>query len=245
MKFKETEIKYLAGLFDADGWIIFVNRGGYLHLEAGIEQAETTDRDGKYIKWLCEMCGTYSTRERREGWARTHTWRIAARKDLEMLLPRLVKHCHTKGRHLNFMLEPYREMKAVPISDEEFLAYQEAARESRDKAGPLKPKNHPTWAWLAGFLDGDGYYMIRKRPKQTEIRVGVHTGKQDLPTLEFLQKALGGVIKDRGNTVEWVRNLGPRDRAFCQNLLRRLLRYNPMKKWKMERILEFHSTRND
>ena len=143
------------------------------------------------------------------------------------------------------MLETYRRHKGVKLEDDQIASYQLSAAKSREDSGPLKPKNFPTGAWLAGFLDGDGYYMIRERPKQTEVRMGVHTGKQDLPTLEFLQKAFGGKIKDRGNTVEWVRNLGPRDRAFCQRLLRKLLRYNPMKKWKMERILEFHSTRND
>lgn len=245
MKFKETDIKYLAGLFDADGWVSFVWNKGYLHLEIGIEQSETTDRDGNYIKWLCSMCGSYSTRKREEGWARTHTWRVHRRSELETLVPRLVKHCHTKGRHLDYMMNVYRDNRGKPITEECFNKQQESARESRWNSGPLKPKNFPTGAWLAGFLDGDGYYMLRKRPKQTEIRLGVHTGKQDLPTLEFLQKALGGVIKDRGACVEWVRNLGPRDKAFCQSLLRKLLRYNPMKKWKIERILEFHSTRND
>lgn len=244
MKFKETEIKYLAGLFDADGWVRFVNNHGYLHLELGIEQAEGTDRNGSYLKWLHTMGGTLSHRKRGD-WTPTNTWKVHKRAELEMLIPRLIKHCHTKGRHLAWMLETYRRYKGIRLSDEQIEFYQISATRSREDAGPLKPKNFPTGAWLAGFLDGDGYYMIRERPKQTEIRMGVHTGKQDLPTLEFLQKSLGGTIKDRGETVEWVRNLGPRDKVFCQRLLRKLLRYNPMKKWKMERILEFHSTRND
>lgn len=245
MKFKETEIKYFAGLFDADGWVSFTYNSGYLHLELGIEQSESTDREGKYLKWLSTHGGYLSSRKRCETWSKTSTWKISKRSELEMLIPRLVKHCHTKGKHLHFMLETYRNMKGKKISKEEFKEFQDDARVSRSNSGPLKPKNHPTGAWIAGFMDGDGYYMLRNRPKQTEIRMGVHTGKQDLPTLKFLQKALGGKIKDRGTTVEWVRNLGPRDKVFCQNLLRKLIRYNPMKKWKMERILEFHSTRND
>lgn len=244
MKFKETEIKYLAGLFDADGWVSFVNSNGYLHLELGIEQAEGTDRNGSYLKWLHTMGGSLSHRQRGD-WTPTNTWRVRKRSELEMLVPRLIKHCHTKGRHLDWMFETYRRHKGIRLSSDQIECYKLSAKESRKQVGPVKPKNFPTGAWLAGFLDGDGYYMIRKRPKQTEVRMGVHTGKQDLPTLEFLQKSLGGTIKDRGSTVEWVRNLGPQDRAFCQRLLRKLLRYNPMKKWKMERILEFHSARND
>lgn len=244
MKFKETEIKYLSGLFDADGWVSFTNNQGYLHLTLGIEQAEGTDREGKYLKWLGTQCGTVTSRQRGD-WKPTNTWLVRKRADIEMLVPRLVKHCHTKGRHLQFMLDTYRSMKGVKISPEDYLVWKERERESRLDSGPIKPKNFPTGAWLAGFMDGDGYYIMRNRPKQTEIRMGVHTGKQDLPTLEFLQQALGGTIKDRGTTVEWVRNLGPRDKSFCQRLLKQLVRYSPMKKWKIERILEFHSTRND
>lgn len=245
---KETEIKYLSGLFDADGWVMVRNSNGYLHLDVGIEQAESTDRYGKYINNLPnKIGGNVSHRKREDNWAPTNTWKIGARADLEKLLPRLIKHCVIKGKHLQRMLDLYRLMKSVKIDDATYEVFKEYCQESRSDSGPVKPKNHPTWAWLAGYLDGDGYYMLRKRVKQTECRVGVVAHNDDRETLEWLQRAFGGVIKGRKdcNACEWVRNLGPRDKSFALEFLTKLVRFHPMKKWKIEQILAFHSTRND
>ena len=89
--------------------------------------------------------------------------------------------------------------------------------------------------------------MMRKRPKQTECRVGVVAHDDDLGTLLWLQKSFGGTVKNRKDCKahEWVRNLGPRDRSFAVKFLTKMVRFHPMKKWKIEQILNFHSTRND
>ena len=245
---KETEIKYLSGFFDADGWACFVYNSGYLHLEVGIEQAESTDRDGAYINSLKnKLGGSVSHRQREATWSPTNTWRLCVRSDLEKLLPRLIKHCVIKGKHLQRLLAVYRDMKGVKIDRELFEVYQEYCQESRSDSGPVKPKNHPTWAWLAGYLDGDGYYMMRKRPRQTECRVGVVAHEDDVETLMWLKESFGGVVKDRKDcrAYEWVRNIGPRDKSFAVNFLTKIVRFHPMKKWKIEQILNFHSTRND
>lgn len=242
-EFKESEIKYLAGLLDADGCLSLTYNNRYIGMTLSLELAESCDRDGKYIKSLANRVGSFSTRKREENWSRTNSWRVGKRSDLEMLLPRIIKHMVIKGKHWQNLLNLYRDYKGVVISSEEYEEIKKISTESRENSGPLKPKIHPTWAWVTGYLEGDGWFMIRHRPRQIEMQVGAVCREGDVIALELLQKAFGGILKEDRGHMRWIKNLGPKDKAFAIRFCTKLLQHSRLKTHKIETILSIHSQR--
>lgn len=242
-EFNESEIKYLAGLLDADGSLSLTHNNGYLGLVLNLELSESCDRNGQYILSLCNRVGTHYERER-EGWSRQHTWRVCKRSDLEVLIPRLVKHMVIKAKHWNYLLELFRENKAMKISDIEYQNLHSLSLNSRLITGPLHEKVHPTWAWATGYIEGDGWFLIREREHQIEMSVGVVSDENDRVGIDLLYKAFGGIVKkDKEGHIRWVRNLGPRDYSFVTRFLPKLIKHSKLKTHKMERILSIHSQR--
>jgi len=238
--FGETESKYLAGLLDADGSLSFVHKGGYLSLMLHLSMSESIDRDGKYAKYLSSKVGKLHTRKRDDNWAIQNEWVIYARNEHEAVLPHIIKHMVVKGKKWQFMLETLRESKAKKFSEEEFLALREQANAM---TGPVKPKSHPTWAWVAGYIDGDGWYMMRDRGRQVERQVGVVSHIDHPAGLELLHKAFGGVLKEDRGHLRWIKNLGPRDKQFAIDFLKKMVNHSNLKKWKIEQILSTYSQR--
>lgn len=243
-EFKENDIKYLAGLLDADGSLTFTYCFGYVGLCLNLELAESCDRDGKFIKSLGEKCGKVYTRKREENWAQTNTWTVTKRSDIEQLIPRLIKHMIIKGKPWGMMFERFRGMKGTEMSKIEFESLLDWQRECREQPGPLKPHNHPTWAWLTGYIEGDGWFLVRHRPNQIEMHVGAVAHPKDRVAIDLIAKAFGGVVKlDRKGYVRWIKNLGPKDYAFVQRFIPKMIQHSRLKRHKMETILSIHSQR--
>jgi intein/homing endonuclease len=238
--FGETESKYLAGLLDADGSLSFVHNNGYLSLMLHLSMSESIDKDGRYAKYLGSKVGKLHTRERDDNWAIQNEWVIYSRNDHEKTLPHVIKHMVVKGKKWSFMLEKLREYKAAPISKEQFALLREEANLLR---GPLKAKKHPTWAWTAGYIDGDGWYLKRERGSQIEQHVGVVSHRDHLEGLELLHKAFGGVLKEDRGYYRWIKNLGPRDKQFTIAFLKKMVNHSQLKKWKIEQLLSTYSQR--
>ena len=245
--FSETEIKYLSGLLDADGSLSFNFSGRGLYLEMKLSAAESIDRNG-YVKTLSDRLGYYSYREfENENHSSAHCWGVSSRRDLGLLIPRLVKHMVIKGAHWKRLFDVYTELKGADVRDirDEL---KEFSVESRSHAGPVKAKNHPTWAWVAGYLDGDGSYIHKKYGKRHTVRTCATAHIDDVVGLELLHKAFGGQIKyrdDRPDIAEWVRALGKGSTDFAVPFLKKMHKHTKLKKHRIEQILNFHSTRND
>lgn len=242
-KLKENQIKYLAGLLDADGSLSLTHNNGYLGLVLNLELAESCDKDGRYIKSLITFGGNLYTRKREETWSQTNTWRVVKRSELEMFIPRVIKHMVIKAKHWNNLLTLFRQYQGKHISVNEYDLLTEQSRASREIAGPLHEKIHPTWAWVTGYLEGDGWFMLRHRPKQVEIQAGAVCQMSDVVALNLLQKAFGGVVKEDRGHMRWIRNLGPRDASFAKRFCTKLIQHSQLKTHKLEQILAFHSQR--
>jgi len=248
----ESLIKYLAGLLDADGSLFFEKHTGYddqvrISLKMDLVAADSIDRHG-FVASLPQLTGLGKVRKRHDKYTE---WSVGHRAQLEMLLPRVIKHMVVKARHWQWMLEFWREwrsrekgQKSMSVAEWDTLAA--ASTESRrSKVGPLKPKNHPTWAWLAGFLDGDGCYSFRTS-KNHNMRLSVTAHVNDLSVLEFLQKSFGGTIRpnSRGDHLQvWWRGLGPSHSSFALRFIPRLVKHSRLKKHKLEQMIHFHRQR--
>lgn len=263
IRINESMIKYLAGLLDADGSLSFDFKQGrnkddryYVGLSMDLSSSIAVDK-GNWVDELPELTGMghvyYSGKKKQ-----FKTWKVFKRADLEMLLPRLIKHMYVKAKHWQWLLEMWRDQRAnsLTVSPEERQLLSDASKESRrSKCGPLKPKNHPTWAWLAGFLDGDGYYTYRKPKKGSylwSMRVGACAHVNDVEVLEFIHRSFGGVIRDNGNSgftgesgnvKVWYRNLCKSDRSFALDFLPHVARFSKLKRHKIDNMIHAHRQR--
>lgn len=238
--FGETESKYLSGLLDADGSLTFVHNNGYLSLVMSLSLSESIDKDGKYASYLGSKVGKLYSRKRDDNWAIQNEWVVRKRNDLEKTLPHITKHMVVKGKKWQTMLEIFRERKGQRVSEEEF---SEIRKKCNDLRGPLRAKKHPTWAWTAGYIDGDGWYFKRIRKNQTEQHVGVVSHPDHPEGVELLHKAFGGVLKEDRGHLRWIKNLGPRDKQFTLAFLKKMVNHTKLKKWKIEQLLSTYSQR--
>lgn len=260
-KVNESLIKYLAGLLDADGCLSFVytkdskreemfSVGLSMHLGS----ASSIDRHNfvESLPLLTEM-GNSRRISNYKGKGYYTNWVVCKRAHLEMILPRLIKHMVIKAKHWQWMLEVWRDYrsrdygsKSIHATEREIL--EQAKKESRKlNVGPIKPKNHPTWAWLAGYLDGDGYYLHRDpKKKRYSMVVGACAHITDISVLEFLKKSFGGKITTHSQSdsvKEWYRSLSNQNRSFVLRFLPKIVKHSRLKKHKIEQIIHHHQQR--
>jgi len=240
----ETEVKYLAGLLDADGHVGFEFTSNRVYLTISLTAADSIDRQG-YVAGLPLSTGMGSVcrKEKRGDWSPISVWKISKAAHLEMIAPRLVKHMVIKGRHLQSMFDMWKTFRSRVLTDIEVEQLKVFTRASRDNAGPLKAKKHPTWAWVAGYLDGDGSYIFKQPPSQNHPRALVQATAhiKDRVALDLLFKAFGGTLNNRGashpHIMDWKHSLGASNVSFAQHFLSKVLRHSKLKKHKIEQLL--------
>ncbi len=253
-RMNESLFKYLAGIIDADGSISFIFRNSTrdkslysLGLKITLSSSEAVDRHS-FVAGLPDAIGFgYSSNyknPRSYSEKQFTQWTVTSRRDLEMLVPRLTKHMCVKARHLQRMLDMWRVRRGSTLSEAECDELRAFSKESRSDSGPLKPKNHPSWAWTAGYLDGNGSYKLAKYKSQRsytcKVKAVCHSG--DLQVLHFLQKGYGGFICPDGskNCMVWERNLGISQSSFALDFLPRIVKHAKLKRHKVEQMIAFH-----
>lgn len=250
----ESLVKYLAGLLDADGSLSFnfkrdQNRQDrhFVSLSLHLSSSMAVDKRN-FVDTLPTLtgfgCVCYSGPNQQ-----FKTWAVSKRADLEMLLPRLVKHMVIKARHWAWMLEQWRDLRRTSVSTEQMAAMKASSKASRvENVGPVKPKNHPTWAWVAGYIDGDGCYTKRydKQQNYWTIHVSAVAHINDRAGLDFLAKAFGGRFHPQGQSPDviiWRRNLGARDADFALGFLPNIAKHSRLKRHKIDGIIHHHRQR--
>jgi len=250
-KMNESEVKYLAGLLDADGSLSFkfckTQTGNtYCYLVLAITAVSHIDRKG-YLLSL-EKYGGKTIEYKNNAGNTAFKWQVQDRATLNKFLPRVLKHMVIKAKHWDTIFAAYTDLKGQDVTDKVEML-KALSTESRKNVGPLKAKNHPTWAWVAGYLDGDGCYTFAKRGEYGRtMHVGAIAHVDDVVALELLQKAFGGSLYEPqpDNTRLWRRGLGKTQKSFAIPFLRKVHRHSRLKGHKIERMLEFlNSSRND
>src|SRR3990167_8547142 len=248
----ESLVKYLAGLLDADGSLSFECHRGYddrvrISLKLHLTSSDAVDHHG-FVASLPTLTGMGSFNRYGDKY---NQWFVGHRAELEMLLPRIIKHMVIKAQHWQWLLEFWRDWRSQEkgqksLSEEEWKNLSLASKESRKtRVGPLKPKNHPTWAWLAGYLDGDGCFSFRTS-RNHNMRVSVTAHVTDVIALEFMKKAFGGTIKlnsARQDCRVWWRGLGPRHSQFALSFLSKLVGHSRLKRHRIEQLIHYHRQR--
>lgn len=249
----ESLVKYLAGLMDADGSLSFAFKCDpnkedchYLSLTLTLASSDAVDRAG-FIESLPALTG-FGTVSRYGKTKQFKTWAVNKRADVEMLVPRLIKHMVIKAKHWSWLLEQWRESRGIGLPRVKRDELSAASKDSRKRVGPLRHKNYPTWAWVAGYLDGDGWYRHRYSASANywSMHVGAVAHATDMHGLLFLRETFGGSIRDHGQSPlvrVWVRNLGVKDSSFALRFLPKVAKHSRLKRQKIDQMIHHHRQR--
>lgn len=236
--------KYVAGLIDSDGSISLKKTRGIVYLKTTIT---SIDSDLLVSLRLHYNLGTTYLKDN----GSICVWELAD-KHSKILLGRLTKHLNIKGQLSEFAMWATKDKPHVNQCqwDELKTCYTKL----RETTKWLKHPKHPSWAWLAGFLDGDGYYRFyqRKRYHRGEDRyyfnntleVGCLQHISKIWLLEFLQTHLKGRIHIRlkDGHPAWNRALGVSNKSFALKFLKKIRLYSciPRKYTKIDGMIKFH-----
>lgn len=240
----ETDIKYLAGLLDADGSFFYNYSANRAYLTIALDLTTGIDRDLKFTNWLCgELSVRPSIHERvlNADGVKSVKIVVSKRSTIETLVPRLLKYLVIKGSHLERLYSKWVEVRGKRLSDEEIDELKEFTIESRKIAGPIKPREWLPKAYVAGFIDGDGCYIMKKSNGSYNVSTVSHV--QDRVVADLLFKQYGGRLHYQEDWIRWVHPLGRTNKSFAIKFLREMHRHSKLKRHKIEMFLHYHSQR--
>lgn len=240
----ETDIKYLAGLLDADGSFFYNYSSNRAYLTVALDLTTGIDKDMKFTNWLCQELGVRpSVHKRPLNAAGVDSIKIVVSKraTIEMLVPRLLKYLVVKGSHLKRLYDKWTEVRGRRLSDDEVSELKEFTTNSRKIASPVKPREWLPKAYVAGFIDGDGCYCMKKSSGTYNVSTVSHV--QDKVIADLLFKQYGGRIHYQEDWIRWVHPLGRTNKSFAIKFLRDMHKHSRLKRHKIEVFLHYHSQR--
>lgn len=241
---KETDIKYLAGLLDADGSMFFNYTDNRVYLTIALDLSTGIDKDMKYTNWLCnelDITPHISKRELNAKDSFSIKITISKRTTLEKLVPRILKYLVIKGKHLDRLFSKYKELRGSKLSDNEITELKEFVVLSRKDVGPIREKSWLPKAYVSGFIDGDGCYHMKKSSGTYNVSTVSHIN--DRIVADLLYKQYGGRIHYQEDWIRWIHPLGKQSKDFAIPFLRDMHRHSRLKKWKIEQFLNYHLQR--
>jgi len=246
-KHSEQLNKWVAGFLDADGSIS-------LHIKK-----HSNGRYGVCLQLSISQINTdilvLLQQHFKVGDVGKDSWHISG-KQSHKFIGLLRKHLLIKATHLDNLLWVVEELKGVSIQDvEDIREYSKCSR--LNSRWDHKPKHIP-YAWMAGYLDGDGHYRVRlNRVRRysngstaitNELKLFVGSAKWDSFILDKLKEDHGGTTRLRKDGCYfWQLSLGKNSRSKALSLLRKLRKYSclPYKREAIDKMITFHTTCRD
>lgn len=254
-KHSEVINKILAGYIDSDGHITLKVNSQYLNINVILSQAAINDPDFEVIRAFHKFYNLGNIQFRfseNDKESSRCDWKLGV-KDSIKLFNLIGKHLVVKGTLFRDLIEIYKSYVGIKISTEEYEIIKEKQRDLRKTTGPIKRKKHPSWAWLSGYIAGDGHLccrLDRKRIKYdkkvdkyynmtfNELYVDIVSDIKS--PLEFLQEHFkGSIYPCRGTHFHWKRSLGKGNIDFSEEFLSKLKPYmlHPKKYSAIKRML--------
>jgi len=210
--------KYVAGLLDTDGWIGFEFVGETPYVRLGLAQAATVDTDFQMLRAVHKHYGlgtlTYGFQANDISQC---TWRLST-KEAKILYGLVGKHMRVKQTHFKNILSHSGEG-----SREELTKF---SKESRATTKWLKRPKRLSYAYVAGLLDGDGCYRVRRRNGRV-VSMCVKVAMNEEFILEKLLEDFRGSINQHSEGLKcWRRGLGKGHSKFALPFLKKMRLYS-------------------
>jgi len=245
MKMNETDIKYFAGLLDADGCVSlrFITSKGVRRVSVGLSLSQRESHAAPVLQ-LCELFNV--TPHYRDGKVE---FSAARKTKLLAFADRVCKYMVVKGSLLRFAVDSAYQRESSTVSPEEEQSLRKEFTERRRIGGPVKSIKHVSSSWAAGFLDGDGNYSMRLRKTKNGrsddlcVRVGL-TKTEKVLALQKLADRFGGVLhkeRDKRGYFNWRLSLGKGNKKLAVSFLKDMRKRSKVKREKIEKLLHYHT----
>jgi len=239
MKYKKNNEglnKYVAGLFDGDG-TIYVREDGRGKLRLTMEIVFNLN-EPKVEETMLELYDHYNFGRLDRKPSKNVTlgyWVIEGMACMSMFNT-ISKHCVIKATHGARIIKLWLEVRDGRKFN--YDAVKKYLYLSRRNTTSFKHKKHFNWAWLAGYIDADGYIGY-KQEIYTGIRFGAHTIK-DKSALELIAYSTGRPLRECDDGCSRLDiHMSRKTRATAQKYLPKLLPHLRFKKWNAEQLLRY------
>lgn len=233
-KNNESTNKYLAGLFDGDGTIYAgIDKDGYISISFEVCGDWRVPKVDETILFLYDHYNMGHVNRRDNGMM---TWHVGGDSAVS-LFNRIKKHLVVKAKHGERIIELRKQYRAGRKISKSVL--KRFLRWSRKNTSSLKHKKHFTWAWLAGYIDADGYIGY-KQNIYTGIRFGCNYEK-DKAALDLIARSTGREYRynEKDKCIRLDIYMSKDSQATAQKYIPRLLPHLRIKKWQAEQLMRY------
>lgn len=187
------DVKYFAGLFDADGTFGISPRklsDGTYHIRVCValyqkDQEQLMIDLGKHFN----VSPNFITRDQ------MYSITFFGNKGIR-LIQHLRKHLVIKKLIADFVCS----LEGMIVSKEELKDIREQIKLKRLEQQP--EKNFPARKWMAGYIDGDGCIrsQFNKKGGGLEFRLAIVSHESQMSAIKLIQKCFGGVFRKENKT---------------------------------------------
>lgn len=189
-------VKYYAGLFDADGsfdmWPTKRENGSYyINIKATLYQ-----KDKKVLIAFAEEFDVPVYEGKGVNYVTLHG------NKAQMFMENVKNYLVIKRKVVEYLLS----IKGKTVED--ISEIRKEIKFNREQRAP--EKDWPSRRWMAGYIDGDGclYSSFRKSDGNLEFKLAVVSHVSQEAGLLLMQKAFGGFITEQGDVRKWNLSLG-------------------------------------
>lgn len=228
--------KYTAGLFDGDGTIYLrknISKGLRLTAEIVFNLDEP-----KVEETMLMLFDHYSFGriDRKQSKNVTLGYWVIEGKSVISFINVIKKHLVIKGTHAERCISLFTSHREPRIE-----ALKRWLNWSRCNTTSLKPKKHINWAWLAGYIDSDGYVGY-KQEIYTGIRFGCNA-KKDGSAIELIAKSFGRTYRLCSDGCYRLDiHMSKDTKATAHRIIPKLLPHLRFKKWNAEQLMRYVNT---
>ena len=239
-KNNESINKYTAGLLDADGNIhLTVTDSQTSSNIRSVRVQFTGERKDKVVETLLNLHDHYQMGRMEYPNTRTNivNWTLNGQEAINFLTV-IKKHLVIKGQHAERTINLWYRLKDRTSTVKALARWR---RLSRDSTGPIHHKKHLTWAWLAGYIDGDGHISIPKK------RIEFQSNLRDIAAYELIQHSLGRPYRInykpsiQQDIIRIDLSFTKEHTAFMKGTGVKILRHLRMKRWALEQVFAAHN----
>lgn len=236
-KNNESTNKYLAGLFDGDGTIYLraaSNNNYRLTMELVFDLSKP--KVESTMLWLFDHYG-FGRLDRKQSKNVTLGYWVIEGSACVSLFNTIKKHSVIKAIHGERIITLWYQLRNGRTTS--LPALKRWMTWSRRHTSGFKVKNHFTWAWLAGYIDADGYIGF-KQGVYTGLRF-VANAYKDVAAIDLISRSTGRSYRynNRDCTLRLDIHISKDTQGTAQKYLVKLLPHLRMKKWAAEQLLRY------
>lgn len=244
-KHSEQLNKFVAGLFDADGYISFDFCRNKIQLQCGIV---LIDENLIYSLQKHYKMGTIIVTDGKLASHSTfYKWAMRS-KESKKFFNLIGKHLRIKATHFRNLVNIHTELEEETLQEDMISSLKEISKESRKNSKWLRHPKHPSYAWVSGYLAGDGHFEFKKgtkrNPREVVARASSVCHKDDCFIQYFLKTAFGGSVTTShgGDHYIWRVSLGRGSAKFAVDFLKKLRLYMCMERKfiVIDDLIKFH-----